>query len=58
VEQAIHALKGVDERDVARAISNGADNGMWFQIGNEEAAIRQSPDAGGDRELAAALAKG
>jgi Protein of unknown function (DUF4197) len=57
VEQAIHALKGVDERDVAHSVANGADNGMWFQIGNEEAAIRQSPDAGGDPELAAALGK-
>jgi hypothetical protein len=57
VEQAIHALKGVDERDVARAVSTGADNGSWFQIGNEEAAIRQSPDAGGDPGLAAALGK-
>jgi hypothetical protein len=57
VAQAIASLKGVDERDVARALANEADNATWFQIGAEEAAIRRSPDAGGDPALAAALGK-
>ncbi len=57
IAKAIAALKGVDEGDVARALSNEADNAIWFQIGAEEAAIRQSPDAGGDPTLAAALGK-
>jgi hypothetical protein len=57
IAQAMASLKGVDEHDVARALANEADNATWFQIGAEEAAIRQSPDAGGDAALAAALGK-
>ena len=55
VTEAMTSLKGVDERDVARALANETDNAVWLQIGLEEAAIRASPDAGGDPVLAAAL---
>lgn len=55
VNQAVMALSGVNVADVAHALALGADNAIWYEIGNAESEIRANPDATGDRELIAAL---
>jgi Protein of unknown function (DUF4197) len=45
VNQAIGALAGVDIGQVAQAVSNRADNSIWYQIGSEESAIRANPES-------------
>ena len=45
VSQAISALAGVDLGQVAQAVSNRADNSIWYQIGAEESAIRANPES-------------
>ena len=42
--QAFKALSGVDLGSAAQAIANRADNAIWYQIGNEEGAIRAHPE--------------
>lgn len=42
--QAIKALSGIDLGSAALAIANRADNAIWYQIGNEESAIRAHPE--------------
>lgn len=55
VSQAVTALAGVSFRDVAHAVALAADNGIWYEIGKEEAAIRANPAMVNDPALAAAL---
>ena len=55
VAQAIAALPGVTLGDVAHAIALSADNGIWYEIGADEADIRANPAATGDAVLIAAL---
>lgn len=55
VAQAVASLVGVVSRDVAQAVALAADNGIWYEIGRTEAAIRANPSLAGDPELAAAL---
>jgi hypothetical protein len=40
---------------LARKLAHHADNAVWDSIGDEEAAIRADPSAGGDPQLAGAL---
>ncbi|MFM5922668.1 MAG: DUF4197 domain-containing protein [Novosphingobium sp.] len=46
--QAIKALSGVDLGGVAQSVANRADNSIWYQIGNEESAIRANPQGTND----------
>ncbi|HEX8055830.1 MAG TPA: DUF4197 family protein [Novosphingobium sp.] len=55
VAQAIAALPGVTLGDVAHAIALSADNGIWYEIGADEADIRANPAATNDAALIAAL---
>lgn len=55
VAQAIAALPGVTLGDVAHAIALSADNGIWYEIGADEADIRANPAATNDPVLIAAL---
>jgi len=55
VTQAIAALPGVTLGDVAHAIALSADNGIWYEIGADEADIRANPAATNDPVLIAAL---
>jgi hypothetical protein len=55
VAQAIASLPGVTLGDVAHAIALSADNGIWYEIGADEADIRANPAATGDAVLIAAL---
>jgi hypothetical protein len=43
VRQAIAVLAGVDLGGVAKAIAIKAESAIWYQIGNEEGAIRANP---------------
>lgn len=58
LNQAIAALKGVTAQDTAHALALDADNGIWYEIGAAEAAIRQDPAETGDAVLIGALRKG
>ena len=55
IAQAMAVLAGVTMADVAHAIALSADNGIWYEIGAAEAAIRANPAATGDAALIAAL---
>lgn len=51
VGQAIAALTGVNLPDVARQLSQQADNAIWNEIGREEALIRANPESTNDPVL-------
>ena len=51
VGQAIALLAGVDLRAVAQSVALGADNALWYAIGEEEAAIRADPRSTDDSVL-------
>lgn len=55
ITQAIAVLPGVKLSDVALAIAQSADNGIWYEIGAAEAEIRADPSLADDPVLAAAL---
>jgi len=55
VAQAIATLPGVTLNDVAHAVALAADNGIWYEIGASEVAIRANPEATNDPALVAAL---
>jgi|EndMetStandDraft_4_1072995.scaffolds.fasta_scaffold70882_2 hypothetical protein len=55
IGQAIAALPGVSLNDVAHAVALAADNGIWYEIGASEVAIRANPEATNDTALVAAL---
>jgi len=55
IGQAISALTGVDIGSVAQAVANSADNAIWYQIGEEESAIRANPERTNDPLLIAVL---
>jgi hypothetical protein len=55
VAQAVAALPGVTLNDVAHAVALAADNGIWYEIGASEVAIRRNPEATNDPVLVAAL---
>lgn len=55
VAQAIAILPGVTLSDVAHAIALSADNGIWYEIGADEADIRANPAATNDAALISAL---
>jgi hypothetical protein len=51
----IAALATLGGEALARRLAHHADNAVWDAIGDEEAAIRADPTAGGDPQLAGAL---
>jgi hypothetical protein len=53
---AIAALVALGGEALVRKLAHRADDAMWDAIGDEEAAIRADPGAGGDPQLAAILA--
>jgi hypothetical protein len=55
IAQAIAALPGVTLNDAAHAVALAADNGIWYEIGASEVAIRINPEATNDAALVAAL---
>ncbi|MGO4168472.1 uncharacterized protein DUF4197 [Novosphingobium sp. PhB57] len=57
LNQAIAALKGVTVQDTAHALALDADNGIWYEIGAAEAAIRQDPADTNDAVLIGAFKK-
>jgi hypothetical protein len=52
----ITALAGVGGDALARRLAHHADDAVWDSIGDDEAAIRADPTAGGDPQLAEVLA--
>lgn len=52
----VAALAGIGGDAIARALTRHAEDAVWGAIGDEEAAIRADPTAGGDPQLAAILA--
>ncbi|WP_243692598.1 DUF4197 family protein [Novosphingobium sp. ST904] len=58
LNQAIAALKGVTIQDAAHALALDADNGIWYEVGAAEAAIRQNPGETNDAALIGALKQG
>ena len=44
-------------KTLARKLAHHADDAVWGAIGDEEAAIRADPAAGGDPQLAGMLAQ-
>jgi hypothetical protein len=52
----ITALVTLGGEALARKLAHHADDAVWDAIGNEEAAIRADPNAGGDPQLAELLA--
>ena len=55
IGQALKALSGVQFASAAQAIANRADNSIWYQIGNEESAIRAHPETTRDPLLIGVL---
>ncbi|MCB2074513.1 MAG: DUF4197 domain-containing protein [Novosphingobium sp.] len=55
INQAVAALTGVDIGMVAHALAIDADNAIWYEIGQEETAIRANPESTNDPVLIAAL---
>lgn len=55
IGKAIGALVGVDLGQLAHGLALEADNAIWYEIGEAEAAIRRDPQASGDAMLIAAL---
>lgn len=51
----ISALAGIGADGLARTFADHADEAVWDAVGDEEAAIRADPTAGGDPQLAAVL---
>lgn len=52
---AVNALAGVDLADAAHALALEADNAIWYEIGAQEAEIRDNPEATHNPGLIAAL---
>lgn len=55
LSQAITALAGVNITDAAHALALEADNAIWYEIGAEEARIRENPQSTNDPLLIGAL---
>ncbi|HKT84953.1 MAG TPA: DUF4197 domain-containing protein [Novosphingobium sp.] len=55
LNQAMALLTGVDLMDAAHALALEADNAIWYEIGQAEAAIRADPESTHDPVLIAGL---
>ncbi|PEQ13339.1 hypothetical protein B2G71_07855 [Novosphingobium sp. PC22D] len=53
--QALSVLAGVNIGDAAQALALETDNAIWYEVGAQEARIRENPAATGDALLIAAL---
>ena len=53
----ITALTGLGGEALARKLAHHADDAVWDAIGDQEAAIRADPTAGGDPQLAGVLSR-